>query len=169
MASSLEITNGHAARMRWSRLKQQMEGSQPQAKKSKTPASQGKKRRAAASEHQEQVHKPEERSAAEAQPSVKAEPGKPADPMIGINVAIPTTTNVKPELDPAIPSLPSIPGNVDFERMRWFSRNESPYNVPIPPTQHAALHFVPGTAEPSPGILPVKLEPVVKMEPRGSE
>ena len=167
MASSLEITNGHAARMRWSRLKQQMEGSQPQARKPKTAAPQTKKRKATPSENQEQVHKPEERSAAEAQPSLKAELGDSAGPMMGINVPIPTTKNVKPEPDQIVPILPSPPGNVDSEKMRWFPGYESPYTLPIPPVQHAPLKFVPATSTPLPGILPVKLEPSVKVEPRG--
>lgn len=173
MASSLEITNGHAARMRWSRLKQQMEGSQPQAKKPRTTAPQVKKRKAAASGNQEQVQKPEERSAAEAPPSVKAEPGSSADPMIGVNVAIPTMTNVKPEQDPIVPSLPSsprsLPGNVDSERMQWVPWIQSPYSLPVPPAQHGALQFAPGIAAPLPGILPVKPEPNVKVEPRGDQ
>ena len=154
--------------MRWSRLKQQMEGNQPQARKPKTTAPQGKKRKAAASEDQEQFHKPE-RSAAEAQPSVKAEPGSSADPMIGVNVATPTMPNVKPESEPTVPSLPYFAGNVDTERMRWFSGYQSPYSLPIPPPQHTALPFVPETATPLQDIRPVKLEPNVKVEPRGNE
>ena len=177
--------------MRWSRFKQQMEGTQPQTRNPKTTAPRGKKRKTAAVENQEQDKKIEQRNEAEtlthvkselersAQPTldvqapttprIKSEPGRSVDPMLGVQALLPTIPIIKPEQEQALHSLQSIPNNVDPERMGWLSMNEAPHSLEYPPLQEATMNTVPEASADSQSSLLVKQEPSVKVEPRGCE
>ncbi|KAM0805327.1 hypothetical protein BDR22DRAFT_942918, partial [Usnea florida] len=95
VADQLDITNGHAARMRYSRFKQQMEGVAPVQRKAKTavprqkkskPAKPDKKDKRQPEEHQGQIFKVEKEEDVDAmsgvEPIVKEEPSVKLEPVI---------------------------------------------------------------------------------------
>ncbi|KAG7010099.1 hypothetical protein G7Y79_00001g003710 [Physcia stellaris] len=99
IASSLDITNGHAARMRFHRFKQQMEGipPKPQVRKPKSDAPRGKKKNDGAGNTQELSHSPDRQRGEEAAPYVEREIQRPEDSMAGIQQAMGSSVQVEIE------------------------------------------------------------------------
>lgn len=177
--------------MRWSRFKQQMEGTQPRTRNPKTTTPRGKKRKAPAVENQEQEHKIERKDGEETQAHIKPEPERGIDPMLGVQAVVPTVTKIKseperstdPMLDvPLVPSIPmikpepeqalqnlqTIPNHMDSERMRWLSMNEAPQSSEYTAPQ-AAMSAVPEAPADSQGSFVLKAKSLVKVEPHGNE
>lgn len=150
MAGQLDITNGHAARMRFSRFKQQMEGIPPAPRKPRSAVPRNKKPKP------QKPAKREPRSSDDAAAAVKAEP----EPMSGI--------------EPTVKQEPLIKEEPDLGQVGPFFELESSANAndlhqmtldPGPYFQHEAFSGANGTEYPSPPSPVIKAEPGVKMEP----
>ena len=92
MAGSLDITNGHAARMRFSRFKQQMEGIPTQTRKPKTSAPRSKEK-----QKQDKIGKLTKSIRDEEPLSVKQEPHDRVESMHAVEEKVPTSLMIKPE------------------------------------------------------------------------
>ena len=160
MAGQLDITNGHAARMRFSRFKQQMEGIPPAPRKPRTTTPRSKKPKP------EKVPKLERRSKEEEHHPIKAETEATTESMDGIETTVEPPSVIKEEslenADEALSSVDSGPyaGEVDgmslapqafIPRTSWDTAGDGHT------TLNAPYH--------SPGLPAVKMEPFVKTEP----
>ena len=163
VAGSLDITNGHAARMRFSRFKQQMEGVQAPTRKPRASAPRSKKEK----QKQDKVTKPDKPTDDEASPSVKPEPEDGAEPMHGVEQTVKTSPQIKPEPKEEIfEELPAPETNIDAEGFRRMSlEHKAELDMPTlglvgeDPVQSEIAHVT--KEEPL-----IKPEPVVKVEPR---
>lgn len=163
VADQLDITNGHAARMRYSRFKQQMEGvpsatrkpraAVPRQRKAK-PDKSDKKDKKQTEEHQGTVFKAEKEEDMDAMPgiesSVKEEHFVKPEPVI------------KAELGGEEDGLWSPDGSAGTGAMQQISLEpaalvDHTYLQPYSPVDEAR--------QISPAFVAVKPEPVVKMEP----
>ncbi|EFR00824.1 hypothetical protein MGYG_03828 [Nannizzia gypsea CBS 118893] len=100
VASQLEITNGHAARMRFSRFRQQMEGNTatartPRAKKSKADTAKSKK-----AMFEEPAKSKEGSPTGRASPTVKKElePSVKPEPAFEVGASVPVSASPPPPL-----------------------------------------------------------------------
>ncbi|KAL8773787.1 MAG: hypothetical protein Q9194_004243 [Teloschistes cf. exilis] len=185
VADELEITNGHAARMRYSRFKQQMEGIVPQARKPRTPkkkdttddAPKPKKRKR---EQQAQSQKEEASkdktfpatgtqgtaSEVKTEPTVKAEStAEPTAPIIKAEPVVKQEPREPSIADfPLAPPLPITPSLICAPTMQFPATEPAtvaPQDLFLPSnvTQQA-----PEAQMTSMTLQPVKQEPIVKME-----
>ncbi|KAL8686315.1 MAG: hypothetical protein Q9218_007191 [Villophora microphyllina] len=179
VADELEITNGHAARMRYSRFKQQMEGVVPQVRKPRAP----KKK-----DTSDDAPKPKKRKRNEQTPNANVPKGK--DETTPMNGSESTATTVKPEPivkaepTPAIKSEPVVKQEPEEATISSFplapplpiatSLTNTPA-MPWPTAEPATIAPMDVFLEPYPmGTLPgtgaapyfhtVKPEPTVKVE-----
>ncbi|EFE37410.1 hypothetical protein TRV_07943 [Trichophyton verrucosum HKI 0517] len=112
VASQLEITNGHAARMRFSRFRQHMEGNttsarSPRAKKSKAETAKSKK-----AMFDEPVKGKERSPTGSASPTVKKEPEPPVKPEPAFQVGMSEPASVSPPPPPQYfypPGMEAVP------------------------------------------------------------
>ena len=166
VADQLDITNGHAARMRYSRFKQQMEGVPPAARKARTATPRQKKAKPDKSdkkdkkqtepteEHQAPIFKVEKEEDVEEMPDV--------EPIVKEEYFVGPEPVIKTELGGEEDGTWSPDGTVDFGVMQ---------QMPLNPTalaDHTYLQpysAVEGSHQTSPQFDLVKSEPVVKMEP----
>ncbi len=150
MASQLDITNGHAARMRFSRFKQQMEGIPPAPRKPRSAVPRNKKPKAP------KPAKREPRSGDDDPPPVKAE----AEPMYGVEPTIKPEPLIKeePNLGQVAPSL-EPESNTDTGNLQQMTLDPGPY------FQHKDFSRPIGIEYPSSPSPIIKAEPAVKMEP----
>ena len=170
VAGSLDITNGHAARMRFSRFKQQMEGIQPQVRKPKAapvPRKKQKQKPAAAATKSEAS--PE---GVEGPASVKPELGGGAgEEMQGVEATIKTSPIVKPEPreeDFEHQQLDLIP-NISLEQ---HGAGLEDFKAPVGELDFAAFGEAPPSFEVGNEVKEesfFKEEPVVKLEPHWDE
>ena len=107
MAKELEITNGHAARMRFSRFRQHMEGSATMSRKRVSPSSEPKTKRTKSTKSDEKQSKAERTSKREA-----ASNDIKADPRVNSLRSMSTSSRVKPE--PVVKSEPGDFGMLGF-------------------------------------------------------
>ena len=159
----MDITNGHAARMRYSRFKQQMEGVPSTPRKARATGPRQKKAKPDKSD------KKDKKQAEEHQGTVfKVEKEEDMDEMPGVEPTVKEEHFVKPEL--------VIKTELGGEEDGRWSPDDSVYaggmqQMPFEPAalmDHTYLQpYIPeeeaGLA--SPGLVTVKPEPVVKMEP----
>ncbi|PYH99937.1 hypothetical protein BO71DRAFT_288306, partial [Aspergillus ellipticus CBS 707.79] len=158
VASQLEISNGHAARMRYSRFRQQMEGltSKPRAPRPKKPANKNPKAGASKAELMEErvlsplppVMKQESHySAHESNPYIKTDPyGHGIPSLADIPVALPHGLPVP------MPQLQRVPYT-----LMATSSGEPTMFAPVPAFQ--AEHFREPGCPVSAGWAPIKSEP----------
>lgn len=154
----MDITNGHAARMRYSRFKQQMEGVAPAPRKARNTVPRQKKAKPDKSDKKDQT------PAEEHQGTVfKAEKEEDMDAMSGVEPTVKEEHSVKPE--------PIIKAELGGEEDGTWSPDGS---VDVGVMQHMSLDPVAlvdqilqenFSAEDTPELVAVKPEPVVKMEP----
>ncbi|KAI4171213.1 MAG: hypothetical protein LQ343_004419 [Gyalolechia ehrenbergii] len=148
VANELQITNGHAARMRYSRFKQQMEGttsttrkprvSGPRKRKEKAdgtlkPAKKAKKDNEPQAEDEKSEDTQAMSGVESAAPPVKSEPTEPADlpePPIKPEQSIEPKPNIKQE--PAEPGLNNVtlPNNNKISSGEWPVTRNSPDPLP---------------------------------------
>ena len=162
VANQLDITNGHAARMRYSRFKQQMEGVQPTARKARTATPRQKKAKPDKSE------KDKKQTEEHQVPIFKVEKEEDVDEMPGVEPTVKEEYFLKPE--PVIKT--ELGGEEDGT---WSPDGTVAFGVmqqmPLDPTalaDHAYLQpysLVEGAHQTSPEFDAVKAEAVVKMEP----
>ena len=159
----MDITNGHAARMRYSRFKAQMEGVAPAPRKARAaaprqkkakPDKSDKKDRKPTEEHQGTVFKVEKEEDVDAmpgvEPTVKEEHFVKPEPMIKAELAGEEDGTWSPD------------DSVDAGVMQQMSL------APAALVDHDYLQpYLPAndTYQVSPDLVAVKSEPVVKMEP----
>lgn len=181
VAGQLDITNGHAARMRFSRFKQQMEG---------VPVSPRKPRATAPRQKRAKPDKPDKSASAEKeakqepqldpQPSVKAESGDALEPMEGVEPTVKVETIIKSEPgiipEPVVKAEPVVKEELrDGDSGIWLSTGSQearggdwaslkpPHSSPQSVVEAGAEDA--GNAEQrSLGLVPMKTEPIVKME-----
>ena len=147
VAGQLDITNGHAARMRFSRFKQQMEGIPPAPRKPRSAVPRNKKPKL------QKPPKPEPRD--DASLLVKAK----TEPMHGIESTIKPEPFIKEEPDQRYGG-PSLEPNVDV----YPGDMQQPSSEAHPLFQHEDHHETESLNYPwSPPPI-IKPEPVVKME-----
>ena len=147
VSDELGITNGHAARMRFSRFKQHMEGVPPTPRK--TPQPRSKRPRT-------EKHKYEPKGETALNDSVKAENDQDTEPMLGLE------TSVKPEC---------------AEETAALKREESGTALHMMESDHIplAVHAFESTTMEDASTLQMsaltgrKESGVVKREPRGAE
>ena len=165
MADQLDITNGHAARMRYSRFKQQMEGIPPTARKARTATPRQKKVK---SDKPDKKDKDKKQTEEHQVPIFKVEKEEDMDEMPGVEPTVKEEYFVKPE--PVIKTelggeedgTWSPDGTVDFGMMQQMPLD------PAPLDDHAYLQpysLLEGAHQAPSGLVAVKTEPVVKMEP----
>lgn len=159
MAGSLDITNGHAARMRFSRFKQQMEGIPTQTRKTKvsTPRpKKAKKDKAADAPKTNQDDDPD---------SVKPEPKDDPEPMQGVE-GIERSPRIKAEpKEESFEGMASGPMTADTQGFGLMSLEPNAgFGLPVPyPTEAIPTAFeIPHVAKKE---SLVKVEPEVKVEP----
>ena len=138
VAASLEITNGHAARMRYSRFKQQMEGQTTQSKPAKTTAKKGKPEK----EGLEKPTKGKRKTADEQQPAkTKREE----------QVKREQSRNTSPE-----PTRPPIKRENESKRIKLEQDTRAPDDITTPikaepkPYAMSTLSMAPSTVKPEP-------------------
>ncbi|KAL8827351.1 MAG: hypothetical protein Q9191_003243 [Dirinaria sp. TL-2023a] len=195
VAGSLDITNGHAARMRFSRFKQQMEGIQPQVRKPKTTTSSNtaprkkekQKQSSPSSTKKEKSAKVE--GGSESGAVVKQEPGDSAaaDAMQGVVVEAAMKASSSPVVKPEPkeeeefePRLDLGPGGFFEQQMKdaahGFGEQHAVgsqyFETHVGEPAAAAFgevppHFQPGSAVKEEPFF--KAEPVVKLEPYWDE
>ena len=165
VADQLDITNGHAARMRYSRFKQQMEGVGPSPRKARTAAPRQRKAKPDKSD------KKDKNQAEEHQGTIfKVEKQEPMDEMSmsGVEPNVKEEQFVKPE--------PVIKAEFGGEEDGTWSPDESAdvggmqHMYPDPAAFAAHTYLQPYSPEgdysqPLPELIAVKPEPGVKMEP----
>ncbi|KAI4237622.1 MAG: hypothetical protein LQ352_007932 [Teloschistes flavicans] len=183
VADELEITNGHAARMRYSRFKQQMEGVVPQARKPRTPkkkdasddAPKPKKRKRAQQTQSEKDNVPKDEIAPvngvqDTAPTVKAAPAIKSEPMAPLIKSEPVVKEEPGEQ--SIASFPLAPPNPISPSLTNATANTTQWLATEPATIAPQELFFPSkVATPAPEAQmssmtshPVKQEPTVKME-----
>ena len=163
VADQLDITNGHAARMRYSRFKQQMEGIPPATRKARTATPRQKKAKS------DKPDKKDKKQSEEHQvPIFKVENEEDVDEMPGVESTVKEEHFVKPE--PMIKTEVggeedgtwSPDGTVDFGVMQQMALDPAPL---ADDTYLQPYSLVEGAHQTLPGLIAVKNEPVVKMEP----
>lgn len=143
MASELDITNGHAARMRFSRFKQQMEGVVPQQRK---PRETKKKEKPENSTKQSKKRKRNEQPQAEATadeapgpiigieptgPSTKAEPMVKSEPLVKSEPVVKSEPTVKEEPKEAeLTTFPVAPCDTETPITPFLATQSSPDPLP---------------------------------------
>lgn len=146
MASNLDITNGHAARMRFSRFRQQMEGIQPPRRKPRTAKEESEP-------NSKSKIKPEKRLREEGPEVVKKKPAQPT-PSLYDQAPVEKSVRIKDE-----PFENNHQGNVgDMEWMSLEPRNH-PNKEPTVPKLERDDHTS------SQALQTIKEEPKVKVEP----
>lgn len=145
VAGNLSITNGHAARMRFSRFKQQMEGIQPAPRKPRSTATPHKKPKREKAKPRREIE-PKKNN----QPLIKPEPRDDMEQMADDSIVHPAAfvkdEPIEEEFDPHV------------ESMEWMEPRRDPQQEFLIP-QEEAVHYT------YPEPLPVKQEPNVKIEP----
>ena len=158
----MDITNGHAARMRYSRFKQQMEGVPPASRKARAAVTRQRKARSDKSD------KKDKKQTEEHQGTVfKVEKEEPMDEMSGVEPSVKEEHAFKPE--PVIKAefggedgTWSPDGSVDAGAMQQMPLESAAL------ADHTYLRpYSPGeeTSQTLPELVAVKAEPVIKMEP----
>ena len=111
VAGELDITNGHAARMRFSRFKQQMEGVAPAPRKARAVGDHKKK------DKPEKLPKPNKKQKKEGNKQLKDDADSPmgeSEPMAGIEPTVKSEPAIKKEsqdIDPALLCASSTENN----------------------------------------------------------
>ena len=159
----MDITNGHAARMRYSRFKQQMEGVAPTARKARSTVPRQRKAKP------DKPGKIEKKQAEEHQGTVfKVEKEEDVDEMPGVEPTVKEEYFVKPE--------PVIKAELGGEEDGTWSPDGSPdagvmQQMHLEPAALADQTYLQPYSPMeenrpiSPELVAVKSEPVVKMEP----
>lgn len=163
VADQLDITNGHAARMRYSRFKQQMEGVPPTARKARNTAPRQKKAKPDKSdkkdkkqtdEHQGTIFKVEKEEDMDlmpgVEPTVKEEHIVKAEPVIKTEVGGEEDGTWSPD------------GSADIGEMQQMSLDPMAF---VDHTYLQPYSSVEEARQTSPDFVGVKAEPVVKTEP----
>ena len=159
----MDITNGHAARMRYSRFKQQMEGVAPVQRKAKTavprqkkskPAKPDKKDKRQPEEHQGEIFKVEKEEDVDAmpgvEPTVKEEPSVKLEPVIKAEIGGEEDGTWSPDESADTVAMQQM----SLEQAAFLDHT---YLQPYPPVEE--------THQELPDFVEVKPEPIVKMEP----
>ena len=173
MASELDITNGHAARMRYSRFKAQMEGKQPAPRKPRSSAPRNKK------------PKPQKPSKTEAKdggpPPVKAE----MEQMDGIEQSVKREPVIKaepghehvgatPELgssayvSPSYQTSHEVPPSSTQDGMVKMTTIPNLYQEPASSAYEGHMHHLPSESDPpwtQEGMDAIRSAPIIKTEP----
>lgn len=155
IASSLDITNGHAARMRFHRFKQQMEGipPKPQVRKPKSDAPRGKKKNDGAGNTQELSHSPDRQRGEEAAPYVEREIQRPEDSMAGIQQAMGSSVQVEIEPVGAAFQRPAgLPSVLDSEKTHILAVHGGLSNVTMKHEEQTGSTTATAMMEPEPNI-----------------
>lgn len=161
MAGSLDITNGHAARMRFSRFKQQMEGVQPQVRKPKENVPRKRKEK----QQQASPTKSEKCAKIEGSTNVKIEPVDGVNPMYGVEATVKASPVIKPEIKEEdcvqpmnlLPCAPPEEGNAVQGPQSNFGPPSLSFAEDLPPV----LDLCDATK----AELAVKEETIIKQEP----
>lgn len=164
MAGNLDITNGHAARMRFSRFRQQMEGIASTPRKPRTAVTHGKKIK-----RDKPKPKREKAPKQDIERAIKTEPRRDIEQMPEVG-EIERVIKPEPREDPEIMPEPEEPimhpaafvknepldeGYGDHGDIEW---------APLQPSQYPAYRGA-EAGYLSPQTLTVKKEPRLKMEP----
>ncbi len=153
MAGNLDITNGHAARMRFSRFKQQMEGIQPPPRKPRTPAGHPKTAKEKTKPKPNSKIKAEKKLTNAGPEAVKEEQGQPMSSVHDLaNSEAPA--RIKDE-----PLEHGFQGNVGDMGWMSFEPRSYPERGPVVPKLEMADCNLPDAFQ------AVKEEPKVKVEP----
>lgn len=155
IASSLDITNGHAARMRFHRFKQQMEGirPRPQVRKPKLDAPRGKKKNDVAGNTQELSHSPDKHRGEEAAPYVKPEIQRPDDSMAGVQQAMGSSVQVETEpVGAALQRPAGLPSVLDSERTHFLAVHAGVSDVTMQHEEQTRSTTATVMMEPEPNI-----------------
>lgn len=150
MAGQLDITNGHAARMRFSRFKQQMEGIPPAPRKPRSAVPRNKKPKP------QKAPKSEPKSSDDTPAAVKEEP----IPMDGIEPTIKPEPVIKEE-----PYLEQVGSFLEPESSAEANSLHQMTLEPSPYLEQEAFFRDHGSEYLSPSSPIIKAEPGVKMEP----
>ena len=179
MASELDITNGHAARMRYSRFKAQMEGKQPAPRKPRSSTPRNKKpkpQKPSKAEAKDEGPPPLKAETAQMdgiEPTVKREPVIKAEPGHEHMVPTPELRNsayAGPSYQTFHGMQPSLTQNGMvhvttspdlYQQLRSSSYEGNMHPIPSephPPWTQEGMNAIRSTPT-------IKTEPVVKMEP----
>ena len=153
VAENLDITNGHAARMRFSRFKQQMEGVQPPQRKPRPGPAHHKRQKQEKLKPKPKV-KTEKRLKRENQLPVKPEPDEPIGDVFNESLENPYES-IKSE--PATEGYENNDRDIAWRSLELHQSPESNFHVP---------NLDNGSLNSFPGLLKVKEEPQVKSEPQ---
>jgi len=152
--------------MRFSRFKQQMEGTPTQTRKPRVSAPKSKKEK----QKKDKVSEPDKSTQGDTLPSIKPEPDNGAEPMLGVETTVIGPPQIKPEpKEETVDHVPLAETDMGAECFRRMSLE--PKGEPGPPSftpseDTVALSQAAPTIKEEP---PVKLEPEVKVEPRWDE
>ena len=170
VAENLDITNGHAARMRYSRFKQQMEGIQPPPRK---PRSGGINKTLKQEKRKPKSKLKVEKPKKEDQIPIKSEPGESAS---SVYSQVPYTPIKSEQLESTGSLCNQVPenpyalvktepvdegygnntGEMSWTSIQPFQAPEEDYSIP---------RMENDTLDPMTGLVRIKKEPQVKVEP----